>query len=78
MDEAELDAARSRATSEKIKVIEGMSRLAENMRKRATEEQGLDSPAKRKLQKKAKEIEAKVAEEVNKCFGIVGSDSDLE
>ena len=78
MDEAELDAARSRATSEKIKVIEGMSRLAENIRKRATEEQGLDSPAKRKLQKKAKEIEAKVAEEVNKCFGIVGSDSDLE
>jgi len=51
MDEAELDAARSRATSEKIKVIEGMSSLAENIRKRATEEQGLDSPAKRKLQK---------------------------
>ena len=55
-----------------------MKNAAADMRKRALEDPGLDSPGKRKVEKKAQKMEARAAEEQNKGFGFGSSDSDSD
>ena len=75
---AAAEIARSKATSAKIQAFKDMTSLVADMRKRATEDPGLDSLAKSKLEKRAKRMEAKAAKELDVYFDILGSDSELE
>ena len=83
MDEAEESravataaTARPQAGSAQIELSMNMKNATADVRKRALEDPGLDSTGKRKAEEKAQKMEARAAEELDKCFGFGSFDSD--